>query len=52
MILLAQLDLMTSADQWGWVAWAYGFTVVALVTYAGSIAVRLSRSRRRLDQRP
>lgn len=51
MMILAQLETMTSADQWGWVAWAYGFTVVGLVAFAASIAARLSRSRRRLDER-
>lgn len=51
MMFLAQLDVMTSADQWNWVFLAYAFTIVALGTYATSIAVRLQRARKRYDQR-
>lgn len=39
---------MTTAEQWNWVLLAYGFTYVTLVLYVTSIAVRITRVRRRL----
>ena len=51
MMLIAQIDPMSVAEQWNWVLLAYGFTFLALVAYTSSVAIRLSRSRRRLDDR-
>lgn len=50
MMLLAQAGSMSSAEQWNWVLVAYGFTFFVLVVFTASIAVRLSRVRRRLDE--
>jgi hypothetical protein len=52
MKFLAQLDPMTTAEQWNWVILAYGFTVVALATFTTSIAIRIRRARRRLSDEP
>ncbi len=40
---------MTSAEQWNWVALAYGVAYFVLVVYAASIAIRIARTRNRLD---
>ena len=50
-LLVAQISPMTAADQWNWVLLAYGFTFLSLVAYTASVAIRLSRARRRLDER-
>lgn len=52
MMVLAQLDPMTTSEQWNWVILAYGFTVLALATFTTSIAIRLRRARRRLSDGP
>ena len=39
---------MESAEQWNWVLLAYGFCYTVLVAYVVSIAVRISRTRKRL----
>lgn len=39
---------MTYAEQWNWVALAYGFTYFVLVLYASSIALRITRARKKL----
>jgi hypothetical protein len=39
---------MTYAEQWNWVALAYGVTYLVLVLYASSIAFRITRARRKL----
>lgn len=39
---------MEYADQWNWVVMAYGITYFALVAYAISVAVRVTRARRKL----
>jgi hypothetical protein len=39
---------MEFAEQWNWVALAYGVTYVALVAYAASIALRVDRARKNL----
>ncbi|HSJ72469.1 MAG TPA: hypothetical protein VLA29_12575 [Acidimicrobiia bacterium] len=39
---------MRTAEQWNWVLLAYGFAYVTLVLYVTSIAVRITRVRRRL----
>lgn len=41
---------METASQWNWVLFAYGFAYAALVAYVSSIAVRISRARRRLGE--
>jgi len=41
---------MEYADQWNWVAMAYGITYFALVVYATSVAVRITRARRKLGE--
>ncbi len=43
-MILAVLD----AQQWGWVALAYGATYFALVVYASSIALRITRAHNKL----
>lgn len=43
-MILAVLD----AQQWNWVALAYGFTYFALVAYASSIALRITRAHNKL----
>ena len=43
---------MSSAEQWNWVLFAYGFAYAALVLYGTSIAVRITRARRRLGEGP
>ncbi len=42
---------MSFAEQWNWVMLAYGFTYVALIAYVASIALRITRSRRKLGER-
>ncbi len=37
-------------SEWGWVAVGYGVMYGALAAYAGSLALRVSRARRRLDE--
>ena len=39
---------MDIATEWNWVLLAYGFAYAALVGYAASIAIRISRARDRL----
>jgi len=39
---------MEAAEQWNWVLLAYGFCYTVLVVYVSSIAVRITRTRRRL----
>ncbi|MDK1010814.1 MAG: hypothetical protein QGM46_06855 [Actinomycetota bacterium] len=39
---------MEYANEWNWVLLAYGVTYFALVVYASSIALRISRARKRL----
>ncbi len=39
---------MSAAEQWNWVLLAYGFAYVTLVLYVTSIAVRITRARRRV----
>jgi hypothetical protein len=36
------------ADQWNWVALAYGVAYFTLIGYATSVAVRITRARRKL----
>ena len=38
----------TYADQWNWVALAYGVAYFTLVAYGTSVAVRITRARRKL----
>jgi hypothetical protein len=38
----------TYANEWNWVALAYGVAYFALVAYAASIAFRITRARRKL----
>jgi hypothetical protein len=52
MRFLAQLDPMSTAEQWNWVILAYGFTVLVLAAFTTSIAIRLVRARRRLSDGP
>lgn len=40
---------MTAAEQWNWVALAYGVAYFVLVVYAASVAVRITRARKRLE---
>jgi hypothetical protein len=46
--MLAAQHVMTYAEQWNWVALAYGVAYFALVAYGGSIAVRINRARKKL----
>ncbi len=39
---------MDIATEWNWVLLAYGFAYAALVGYAASIAIRITRARERL----
>jgi len=39
---------MSYAEQWNWVALAYGVTYFVLVAFAASIAVRITRARKKL----
>ena len=39
---------MRVAEQWNWVLLAYGFAYFVLVLYVTSIALRITRVRRRL----
>ena len=39
---------MSYAEQWNWVALAYGVTYLVLVLYASSIALRITRARKKL----
>jgi hypothetical protein len=48
--MIAQLTSMTSAEQWNWVLMAYGIAYFALVAFASSIAIRITRARRRLEE--
>ena len=43
---------MTYAEQWNWVALAYGLTYFVLVLYVSSIALRITRARKKLGDRP
>ncbi|GMQ94134.1 MAG: hypothetical protein BMS9Abin12_1618 [Acidimicrobiia bacterium] len=43
---------MESADQWNWVTLAYGVAYFVLVVYAVSIALRITRARKRLGDTP
>jgi hypothetical protein len=43
---------MNSTEQWNWVLLAYGFAYVTLVLFVTSIAVRITRARRRLGEEP
>lgn len=36
-------------SEWGWVTFAYAVTFASLGAYAGSIAFRIRRTRRRLE---
>ncbi len=36
------------AEQWNWVALAYGVTYFVLVAFAASVALRISRARKKL----
>ena len=38
------------ADQWNWVALAYGVAYFTLVAYAASIALRITRARKKLGE--
>lgn len=38
----------TYADQWNWVALAYGVAYFTLIGYASSVAVRITRARKKL----
>lgn len=49
--MIAQLTTMSSAEQWNWVLMAYGIAYFALVAFATSIAVRIARTRRRLESK-
>jgi len=40
--------VMTYAEQWNWVALAYGVAYFVLIAYAGSIALRINRASRKL----
>ncbi len=48
-MILAQL--MSQTEQWNWVMLAYGFTYAALITYVVSVALRITRSRKKLGER-
>lgn len=39
---------MTYAEQWNWVALAYGVAYLVLVLYASSIAFRITKARKKL----
>lgn len=39
---------MPTAEQWNWVMLAYGVTYFALVAYGASIAMRITKARKRL----
>jgi hypothetical protein len=41
---------MEAAEQWNWVLLAYGFCYAVLVAYVSSIAIRISRTRKRLSE--
>ncbi len=41
---------MDYAYQWNWVMFGYGVAYAALVVFASSIAVRVTRARRRLGE--
>jgi hypothetical protein len=41
---------MTYAEQWNWVALAYGVAYFTLVAYAASIALRITRARGKLGE--
>jgi len=41
---------MEFTDQWNWVALAYGVAYFVLVAYAASIALRITRARKRLGE--
>lgn len=49
----APLTLATVyADQWNWVALAYGVAYFTLIGYATSVAVRITRARKKLGDSP
>lgn len=41
---------MEYTDQWDWVAMAYGITYFTMVAYGTSVAVRITRARRKLGE--
>lgn len=41
---------METATEWNWVLLAYGFAYASLVAYVASIAVRITRARKRLGE--
>ncbi|GMR02631.1 MAG: hypothetical protein BMS9Abin20_0973 [Acidimicrobiia bacterium] len=41
---------MDPSVQWNWVLLAYGFAYIGLVAFAASIAMRITRARRRLGE--
>jgi hypothetical protein len=43
---------MDIATEWNWVLLAYGFAYTTLVLYVTSIAVRITRARKRLGDQP
>lgn len=43
---------MDYAQQWNWVMLAYGAAYFVLVAYSVSVAVRITRARKRLGQQP
>jgi hypothetical protein len=48
MMAAALILATTYADQWNWVALAYGVAYFTLIGYATSVAVRITRARRKL----
>lgn len=52
MTIIALAGSMSSTEQWNWVLLAYGFTFFVLVMFTASIAVRLAKAHRRLDEGP
>lgn len=41
---------METATEWNWVLLAYGFTYTVLVAYVASIALRITRAKKSLDE--
>ena len=40
---------MPIAEQWNWVIFAYGVTYFTVVVYGASVAMRITRVRKKLD---
>lgn len=41
---------MEYAAQWNWVALAYGITYFTLIAHTASIAIRITRAHKKLDE--